>query len=142
MRKIDSIILHCTATPEGRDYPIEEIRRWHVVGNGWKDIGYHFVVHPDGTVEEGRPVEQIGAHCKGHNSNSIGVVYIGGTAADGKTPKDTRTDAQNASLLKLLQELMTRYRIPSSRIYGHREFEPKKACPSFDVQDWKRRNAL
>ena len=130
MRKIDSIILHCTATPEGRDYPTEEIRRWHVVGNGWKDIGYHFVVHPDGTVEAGRPVEQIGAHCKGHNSNSIGVVYIGGTAADGKTPKDTRTPEQKVALVKLLTELKHRY--PNATIHGHRDFAAK-ACPSFDA---------
>lgn len=141
MRTIDSIILHCTSTPEGKDYKIDEIRRWHVVGNGWRDIGYHYVVHPDGSVDAGRPVEQIGAHCKGHNSTSIGVAYIGGMTADMKSPKDTMTEAQNASLVRLVRELMQRYRILSSNIYGHREFEPK-ACPSFDVQDWKRRNAL
>ena len=141
MRKIDSIILHCTSTPEGKDYSVAEIRRWHVVGNGWNDIGYHYIVHPDGSVDAGRPVEQIGAHCKGHNSTSIGVAYIGGMTADMKSPKDTMTEAQNASMVQLVRELMQRYRILSSKIYGHREFE-QKACPSFDVQDWKRRNAL
>lgn len=141
MRKIDGIIIHCTATPEGRDYPLDEIRRWHVVGRGWKDIGYHYVIHPNGVVEQGRPVEQVGAHCSGHNSTSIGVVYVGGMTADMKSPKNTMTDAQNASLVKLLRELMQRYRIPSANIFGHNQFA-NKACPSLDVQDWKKKNAI
>ncbi|MBR3648259.1 MAG: N-acetylmuramoyl-L-alanine amidase [Paludibacteraceae bacterium] len=140
MRKIDSIIIHCSATPEGRDVSADTIRQWHKA-KGRQDIGYHYVIRLDGTVEQGRPVEQVGAHCTGHNQTSIGVCYIGGVTSDGKTPKDTRTDAQKASLLALIRRLQTSYRILSSNIYGHYEFA-NKACPSFDVQEWKRRNNI
>ena len=90
MREIKSIILHCSATPEGKDFTVADITRWHKE-RGFRTIGYHYVVYRDGTVHKGRPVEQIGAHCEGHNKNSIGVCYIGGLMADEKTPKDTRT---------------------------------------------------
>lgn len=136
MRKIDGIIIHCSATPEGRDVTVQTIRQWHKA-KGWRDIGYHFIIRLDGTVEQGRPVEQQGAHCTGHNQTTIGVCYIGGVARDGKTPKDTRTDAQKASLLELVKQLQAAHRIPSSNIYGHNQFA-NKACPSFDVQAWKK----
>lgn len=136
MRKIDSIIIHCSATPEGRDVSAATIRQWHKAKN-WNDIGYHYIIRLDGTVEQGRPVEQPGAHCTGHNQTTIGVCYIGGVAKDGKTPKDTRTDAQKAALLELVKHLQTVHRIPSSNIFGHNEFA-NKACPSFDVQAWKK----
>lgn len=90
MREIKSIILHCSATPEGKDFTVADITRWHKE-RGFRTIGYHYVVYRDGTVHKGRPVEQIGAHCEGHNKDSIGVCYIGGLMADGNTPKDTRT---------------------------------------------------
>lgn len=135
MRKIDGIIIHCSATPEGRDVSAATIRQWHKA-KGWNDIGYHYIIRLDGTVEVGRPVEQPGAHCTGHNQTTIGVCYIGGVTKDGKTPKDTRTDAQKASLLELVKTLQTVHRVPSSNIFGHNEFA-NKACPSFDVQVWK-----
>ena len=135
MRRIDGIIIHCSATPEGRDVSAVTIRKWHKA-KGWNDIGYHYIIRLDGTVEVGRPVEQPGAHCTGHNQTTIGVCYIGGVAKDGKTPKDTRTDAQKASLLELVKTLQTVHRVPSSNIFGHNEFA-NKACPSFDVQVWK-----
>ena len=96
MRSIDKIIVHCTATPEGKHFTVQQIREWHTApkpkGNGWRDIGYHFVVYLDGSVHNGRPVGQIGAHCSGHNAHSIGVCYVGGEVADGShKPKDTRT---------------------------------------------------
>lgn len=130
MRKINEIIVHCSATAEGKDFTAADIRRWHVQCNKWADIGYHYVVRLDGTVELGRPVENVGAHCKGHNSHSIGVCYVGGVATDGKTPKDTRTQAQKASLLRLLRELKQKH--PNASIHGHRDFAAK-ACPSFDA---------
>lgn len=136
MRRIDGIIIHCSATPEGRDDSAATIRKWHKA-KGWNDIGYHYIIRLDGTVEQGRPVEQPGAHCTGHNQTTIGVCYIGGLDEDGKTPKDTRTDAQNAALLELVKHLQTVHRIPSSNIFGHNEFA-NKACPSFDVQAWKK----
>ena len=128
-RKIDKIIVHCSATPEGKDYSVDTIRKWHLQ-RGFSDIGYHYIIYRDGSIHTGRDESVIGAHCKGHNSNSIGVCYIGGVAADGKTPKDTRTTEQKQSLLKLLKELKVKY--PKASIHGHRDFA-NKACPSFDA---------
>ena len=82
MRPINEIIIHCSATAEGKDFKAADIRRWHVQGNGWKDIGYHFVIDLDGTVEVGRPVAQQGAHCTNHNKTTIGICYVGGCAAE------------------------------------------------------------
>lgn len=130
MRKINKIILHCSATPEGKEITASEIRRWHKQ-KGWKDIGYHYVVHLDGSIHEGRPEEIPGAHCAGHNKDSIGVCYIGGLAADGVTPKDTRTSAQTAALDWIVDELLRKY--PGARVYGHNHFDPGKACPCFKV---------
>lgn len=129
MRTINEIIVHCSATPEGKDYTVKQIDQWHRQ-RGFDCIGYHYVVYRDGTVHKGRDEQRIGAHCKGHNANSIGVCYIGGCATDGKTPKDTRTAAQKAALVKLLRELRQRY--PKAIIHGHRDFAAK-ACPSFDA---------
>ena len=128
-RKIKEIIVHCSATPEGKDYSVDTIRKWHLQ-RGFSDIGYHYIIYRDGSIHTGRDESVIGAHCKGHNSNSIGVCYIGGVATDGKTPKDTRTSEQRQSLLKLLKELKVKY--PKASIHGHRDFS-SKACPSFDA---------
>jgi N-acetylmuramoyl-L-alanine amidase len=97
MRKINKIILHCTATPEGRHTTVEDIRRWHKA-QGWSDIGYHYVVYLDGSVHEGRPVDIVGAHTKGHNTGSISVVYVGGIDKMNLKPKDTRTEEQKEAL--------------------------------------------
>lgn len=132
MRKIEKIILHCAATPEGRDYTVEEIDRWHK-DRGFAEIGYHYVIYRDGSVHPGRSLSKAGAHCLGQNANSIGVCYVGGCAADGKTPKDTRTAAQQAALVRLVKELCVRY--PGATVHGHNEFAAK-ACPSFDVKTW------
>ena len=130
MRAIKKIIVHCADTPEGRDDKAADIKRWHTEERGWSDIGYHYVVDLDGTIEPGRPIEKAGAHCTGHNADSIGVCYIGG--CDKKMqPKDTRTDAQKASLLLLLKYLVAKY--PGVTIYGHRDFA-NKSCPSFDAK--------
>ena len=129
MRKINEIIVHCTATADGKNFKAADIDRWHKA-KGWNGIGYHHVVDLDGTVEPGRPENEAGAHCLKHNTNSIGVVYVGGLASDGKTPKDTRTQKQKAALVKLLTELKHRY--PNATIHGHRDFAAK-ACPSFDA---------
>lgn len=132
MRKITEIIIHCSATPEGREVTVEDIDRWHKQ-RGWKGIGYHYVIYLDGTVHRGRPEEQIGAHCTLHNACSIGICYIGGIAKEGKksTPKDTRTPEQKEALIKLLQDLAERY--PEATVHGHNEFAAKD-CPCFDVQ--------
>ena len=133
MRTIDTIITHCSATPEGKNFTVEDIDRWHRQ-RGWKNgIGYHFVVYLDGSVHQGRPVEMVGAHCEGYNKHSIGICYIGGYAKDGKTPKDTRTHEQKAALLSLLRSLKKDY--PNARIVGHRDMpRVAKACPCFDAK--------
>ncbi len=131
MRNINKIIIHCSATPEGRNVSVEEINRWHKQ-RGFSMIGYHFVIGLDGTVDKGRDVSKVGAHCKGLNSTSIGICYIGGVDKYNK-PKDTRTDAQKEAMKKLVMELKKKY--PGASIHGHYEFS-NKACPSFSVQDW------
>lgn len=131
MRIINEIIIHCSATPEGKDYTVEQIRQWHKQ-RGFSDIGYHYVIYRDGSIHSGRPIERIGAHCLKHNAHSIGVCYIGGVAKDGKTPKDTRTDAQKESLIKLIKELKAKY--PKTTVHGHREYA-NKACPCFDAKN-------
>ena len=139
MRPINEIIIHCTATAEGKDYTVDQIRQLHVKGNGWKDIGYHYVIYRDGSIHAGRPIDQIGAHTTNHNTGTIGVCYVGGCAADGKTPKDTRTPQQKAALVELVRSLKTVFGI--SKVSGHREYAAK-ACPSFDVQAWRREVGL
>ena len=129
MRHINKVIIHCSATPEGRDVSLDTIRQWHIK-RGWSDIGYHYVILINGTIQEGRPVERAGAHCKGHNANSIGVCYVGGVDEDMK-PKDTRTAAQKIAMQKLLLSLTDTYE--GITIHGNNEFS-SKACPSFDVQ--------
>lgn len=129
MRKISSIIVHCSATPEGKPFTVADIDRWHRQ-RGFAQIGYHYVIYLDGSVHTGRPIATIGAHCAGHNANSIGVCYIGGLSADGKRPKDTRTEAQKQSLIALLRQLRAQF--PNAVIHGHRDYAAK-ACPSFDA---------
>jgi len=129
MRNIDKAIVHCSATPEGRDVSVETIRDWHKK-RGWSDIGYHYVIDLDGVVHTGRPIERQGAHTKGYNKNSVGICYIGGVEKDGKTPKDTRTVAQKESLKELLLDLKSVF--CDIVVHGHRDFS-SKACPSFDA---------
>ena len=128
-RTIKEIIVHCTATPEGRDYTVEDIRRQHKA-QGWSDIGYHYVIYRNGKLRDGRNVNIIGSHCQGRNAHSIGVVYVGGCDTHMK-PKDTRTPEQKETLAKLLTALRIIY--PGVEIHGHNEYA-NKACPSFDVQ--------
>lgn len=128
VRYINDIILHCTATLPGQDVGVPEVRAWHRA-QGWKDIGYHYLVRLDGSIERGRPISQPGAHCYGHNAHSIGVAYVGGLDENSQ-PSDTRTEAQKAALLKLLANLTLMYRCS---IHGHRDYA-NKACPCFDAQ--------
>lgn len=129
-RSITEIIIHCTATPEGKDYTVNDIRSWHKQ-RGFSDVGYHYIVYRDGRVMIGRPIGQIGAHVEGHNTGTIGISYIGGLSSDGKTAKDTRTEAQKKSLLWLTSELAKKFKV--KKITGHNQYA-NKACPSFDVR--------
>lgn len=129
MRTITLIIVHCSANRAGSALRMADIDSYHR-SLGWIGCGYHYVIPTDGTIEPGRPDEMVGAHCKNHNRHSIGVCYIGGLSKDGK-PADTRTDAQRIALRTLLERLRRRY--PDALIVGHRDLDPQKACPCFDV---------
>ena len=129
-RTINRIIVHCTATPEGRVETVESVRRMHKA-NGWADIGYHYLIGLNGERWNGRNVNLVGAHCEGYNANSIGVCYVGGCDKNMKA-KDTRTDKQKAALIALLKDLRKLY--PKAKIVSHRDLDRKgKACPSFDA---------
>lgn len=129
-RNIKEIIIHCADTPEGKDFTVDDIRKWHLQ-RGFSDIGYHYVIYRDGSVHNGRDINMAGAHCTNHNSISIGICYIGGRESVGTKPKDTRTEAQKEALVDLLKSLKRIY--PNATIHGHKEFAAK-ACPSFDAK--------
>ncbi len=150
-RMIKEIIVHCTATLEGKNVTVEQIRTDHMRNRGFSDIGYHYVIYRDGSIHNGRDVEKAGAHCTGHNTYSIGVAYVGGVENKPGVPytkqrgKDTRTLAQKAALLSLLIDLRKLY--PHAKIIGHRDTSPDKngngtvepcewikECPSFDAK--------
>lgn len=146
--KLQRLVLHCTATPEGREVTSDEIRHWHTDpvskgGRGWKQVGYTDMVHLDGSVErlvdnnEDDNVDswEITNGVKGYNSTSRHIVYVGGLTKDGKAPKDTRTQAQLESLRNYVKDFHQRF--PTADIVGHNELAAK-ACPCFDVQKWLR----
>ena len=131
-RIINYIVVHCSATPEGRAHTAKDIDQWHKQ-RGFAEIGYNYVILLDGTIQEGRDIDKIPAHVENFNKNSIGVCYIGGIDKNTLKPKDTRTEAQKKALLTLLRELKKMY--PNAEILGHRDF-PKvnQACPCFNAQ--------
>ena len=143
MRNINRIVIHCSATPEGRDVTVEEIRGWHKA-RGFKDIGYHYVIDASGELHKGRAVELAGAHAQGYNAESIGICYVGGLERVTNKPMDTRTQAQQNTLSMLVNFLRLIY--PIKHIDGHRDLSvdlngdgvitPKewmKSCPCFEV---------
>lgn len=146
MRPVQYLVIHCTATREGREVSAGEIRSWHTSpvsagGRGWKQVGYTDMIHLDGKVErlvannEDANVDdwEITNGAKGYNGVSRHIVYVGGLAIDGQTPKDTRTPAQHRVMESYVRDFHRRF--PSVRIVGHNQLAPK-ACPSFDVQKW------
>lgn len=138
-RTIKEIIIHCSATQEGLNYTVDDIRKWHKL-QGWSDIGYHYVIYRDGTIAYGRDVDLVGAHCHkgGHNQYSIGICYIGGlenkkgVPTSMQKPKDTRTIKQKIAMLALLEDLKKYY--PQAQIWGHHDFDNSKDCPCFDAR--------
>ena len=141
-RRIDLIVIHCSATRATQRYTVDDCRRDHRA-RGFADIGYHYYITRDGVVHAGRPLYQVGAHATGYNAHSIGICYEGGLDKDGK-PKDTRTPAQREALRRLVNELMARF--PGCKVCGHRDLSPDlnrngkiephewtKQCPCFDV---------
>lgn len=137
MRAIKQIILHCSANSVTCKMRAADIKKYHVQVNKWSDIGYHYVIPTDGVVEQGRPVEQVGAHCSGQNSDSIGICYVGGLASDGKTPQDTRTKAQKEALRALVRTLLYKYKLTPAQVHCHNEYS-SKACPSFKIEDFRK----
>ena len=129
LRPINKVLIHCTATKPDHDVDVKDITQWHLA-RGWSDCGYHYHIKLDGTIQSGRPIELIGAHCRWYNKFSIGIAYAGGLDEKGK-PSDTRTEEQKESLVKLMIRIRKVY--PEISVYGHNEFS-NKACPSFDVQ--------
>lgn len=140
MRKITGIIIHCSATkPDwmagaSADAKRDEIRRWHVEGNGWSDIGYHYLIDRNGTIVEGRPIERDGAHVKGHNKGTIGICLLGGHgSSENDAFADNFTEAQDLALRGLIDLMQKAYgKVP---VTGHNEYAAK-ACPGFRVSRW------
>lgn len=130
MREIIKIIVHCSATKAGMDFRAIDIDKWHKQ-RGFKKIGYHYVVTLAGEIETGRNIDEIGAHCSGHNEDSIGICYVGGLNTFGRIA-DTRTKAQKLALQHLIETLKTQY--PEAIVYGHNDFDKGKACPCFDAK--------
>ena len=136
MRVINEIIVHCSATKEGKDITVHDIDSWHKQ-RGFRCIGYHYVIYRDGSINTGRDVNISGAHCTNHNSKSIGICYVGGLDSSGKKAKDTRTNEQKKSLVKLVKQLMSMYNWGASNIHCHNEYA-NKACPSFSINDFRK----
>jgi len=127
------IAIHCSATPPSLDVGVKEIDRWHKE-RGFLGVGYHRVVRRDGTCEQGRPDDQVGAHVEGFNSVSIGVCLVGGVDDKGK-PENNFTPEQFSALKTVIKELTRKY--PGAIVQGHRDFpHVAKDCPSFDVTEW------
>ena len=128
MRRITKIIVHCSDTPADRDIGVAEITAWHIL-RGWSDIGYHYVIRRDGSVEYGRPPEKIGAHTRGHNRDSLGVCLIGGKGGFNFTHK------QMEKMVGLIWCLCIQHGITVKDVHGHNEFSSKE-CPFFDVRSY------
>ncbi|MGR5342252.1 N-acetylmuramoyl-L-alanine amidase [Vibrio astriarenae] len=129
-----AITIHSSATPPSMHISATEIRQWHKA-RGWRDIGYHWVIKRDGTLEQGRPMSQTGAHVKGHNRNNIGICLIGGVNKS-HHPENNFTNAQWLTLNTTLTLLCNQYQIPKSKIQGHNTLTPNTACPSFNVAEY------
>lgn len=139
MRKIHRVIIHCSDSPDARDLGAKEIKQWHTDpvskgGRGFKNIGYHAVVRRNGSIESGRPESEVGAHVKGHNSDSLGVVWVGRTRM---------TEVQKESLIEQIWDWIDQYGLTVNDVYGHHELDPKKTCPNFqmdkfrqELEDW------
>ena len=135
----DTIVIHCSATPETMDIGVEKIKEWHVKDNGWDDVGYHFIITRDGTIEPARPEDMQGAHAPRVNHRSIAICMIGGSDANGGWSNNF-TDEQWVTLKALLLNLTKKYEI--KKIIGHYQVDDKKECPSFKVPEYLEENNL
>jgi hypothetical protein len=121
---IERIVLHCSDSPQGRGDDITDVHRWHLL-RGWHGCGYHHVILEDGTVQDGRPHWWMGSHVYGHNAGSLGILLMGET---------TFPEAQLQAAAELVKRLLQRY--PMATVCGHRDLDPAKTCPNFDVDDF------
>lgn len=142
MRELNKIVVHCSATEQGKEVSVEDITHWHKA-RGFRTIGYHYVIGLVGNIERGRPIKEQGAHVRGHNKDSIGICYIGGLI--NKKPSDTRTIPQIHALRGLVEGLKIAFNV--NEVVGHRDLSPDlnedgeitsnewlKQCPCFDVK--------
>ena len=128
MRKIKKIVVHCSASPDTMDIGVKEIREWHKQ-RGFNDVGYHWVIRRDGKCEQGRPESQIGAHVKGHNRDSVGIVWVG---------IDEITEEQKKTLDRILRGLMKNYDLSVDDVVGHYELYSGKTCPNLDMAELRK----
>ena len=139
-KRTTAIVIHCSATKVSKDIGAREIRQWHKLDNGWLDIGYHYVIKRDGTIESGRPDDVLGAGVANHNDETLHICLVGGLTEDGKSGKvfqDTFTDAQEISLFHLIAAMEEKYPDTEGNVLGHRDFHNvAKDCPCFDVKTW------
>tara|TARA_Y100001937_G_scaffold17204_1_gene23744 strand:- start:418 stop:834 length:417 start_codon:yes stop_codon:yes gene_type:complete len=131
-KSTESIVIHCSATKSSMDIGLVEIRKWHVEDNGWRDVGYHYIIRRNGEVELGRRHDDTGAHAAGYNHKTIGVCMVGGMADD-NSAENNFTDKQWTSVSDLIKQIKVNY--PDVNVIGHNEISSKE-CPSFDVQKW------
>ena len=135
-KSTDYIVIHCAATKASMDIGLTEIRKWHVQDNGWRDVGYHYIIRRNGEVELGRSNRDTGAHAAGYNHKSISLCMVGGMAED-NSAENNFTAQQWTALLDLVKQLKSNY--PDADVIRHNEISEKE-CPSFDVQKWKEDN--
>lgn len=128
-RGIKWVFIHCSDSDRPEHDSIEVIRDWHVNERGWKDVGYHYFIQKNGTIEKGRAEEVIGSHVRGHNKNSIGICLHG-------KDKDRFTPAQFNSLEILLIDILSRHGLDKRSVLAHRDVDPGKTCPNFDLDSW------
>jgi len=127
---INTIVIHCSASPQGRGDDAATIHRWHKQ-RGWAGIGYNWVIVESGAVQAGRPEYWTGAHCKGHNTGSIGICLIG---------EDTFTDEQMSALVGMVRILKAKY--PGAEVLGHYQLDDGKTCPNIDIPQWLHEHGL
>ena len=129
MRTINKVIIHCAGTKTNQNFDVSNIDQWHR-DRGWSEIGYHYYIKLDGTIQQGRDLKRVGAHCAGYNSSSVGVCLEGGKNPDG-SKWDMCTRRQEYSVEKLLKKLGKQF--PEITLHGHYEFSKTKSCPNFDI---------
>lgn len=134
----EAIFVHCSATKPSMDIGLREIRQWHKE-QGWLDVGYHFIIRRDGTIEEGRPVDVVGSHVAGWNERSVGICLVGGVAENGKDFEANFTPIQMEALKLVLFQMQSLY--PKATIKAHHDVAPK-ACPSFNLSHWAKTGEL